>query len=117
MPVVCEGADAQLGWHKYVTVCFSFRIWGLTLPASVCTHLTTLVPYPSPIGTLRAQSSPLAHRDRRRLFLFHRVYDICLARTSLHLYPRRLKVFFAQKVELTDMSSAVARPQLTRVIT
>jgi hypothetical protein len=68
------------------------------------------------MGTLRAQSSPLAHRDRH--FHFHRVYDICLARTSPHLHPRRrLKVFFAQKVGPTDMSSAVARPQLTRVIT
>ena len=78
--------------------------------ASICTYIATVVPHHSAADALRAQNSPVAIAA---FFRFHRVYHLGLVRTSVH----PTKVFFAQKVDFTNMTSAVSRPQLTRAIT
>ena len=81
-------------------------------PGGQYMHLfATVVPHHSAADTLRAQNSPIA--DCRRIYRFRRIYHLGLVRTSVH----PIKVFFAQKVDLTNMTSAVSRPQLTRAIT
>ena len=67
--------------------CFLLRLGSVAhSPAvSVCTYLATVVPYSSSASALRAQGSPLAHC--RRPFRFHRIYHLCLARSSFH--PQR----------------------------
>jgi hypothetical protein len=49
---------------------------------SVCTYIVTIVPHSSPIGTLRTQNPPLA--EYRHPYHLHRVYHICLVRTSFY---------------------------------
>ena len=72
------------------------------LPVSVCA--ISLLSFLILTGGRRAQSSQLV--DHRCPFCFRHVYHLCLARTSLHL-----------KVDLTNVTSAVSRLQLTRAIT
>ena len=69
-----------------------------------------VIPHHSAANTLHAQNSPVAITA---FFRFHRIYHLGLVRTSVH--PS--KVFFAQKVDLTNMTSAVSCPQLTHTIT
>ena len=65
--------------------------------------------------------APFVHKVHRLLTVF--VFFIFIASTTyVWLTPpftpdARIKVFFAQKVDLTNVTSAVSRPQLTRAIT
>ena len=65
--------------------------------------------------------APFVHKVHRPLSIV--IFFVFIASTSYvwlaspFTPDARLKVFFAQKVELTNMSSAISRPELTRAIT
>ena len=65
--------------------------------------------------------APFVHKVHRSLTVV--AFFVCIASTSyVWLAPpftpnARIKVFFAQKVDLSNVTSAVSRPQLTRAIT
>jgi hypothetical protein len=79
------------GWHRCVMLVTTLQdLWLNNLSRSVYAPIILLLSFlillPLRLApSVRPQSSPLAHR--RRLFRFHRVYHLRLARTSLH--PQR----------------------------
>jgi hypothetical protein len=85
-----------------------------SLPVSGCTYLATVVQVLLPL-------LPFVHKVHRLLTVVA-LFVFIASTTYVWLAPpftpnARIKVFFAQKVDLTNVTSAVSRPQLTRAIT
>lgn len=103
-----------LGWHRYVVLALRFRICSSTslsvyAPISLLSYLIFL-----PLA-------PFVHKIHRWLTVLALLIFIASTTYVWLASPftpdARLKAYFAQKVELTNVSSAVSRPQLTRAIT
>lgn len=105
----------RFGWHRYVTLATTLEDQWLNLSRSVYAPISLLS------FLVLLPLAPFVHKVHRLLtvvafFVF--IVSITYVLVAPPFTPNaRIKVFFAQKVDLTNVTSAVSRPQLSGAIT
>ena len=104
----------RFGWHRYLLATTLQDVW-LNLSLSVYAPISLLS------FLIFLPLAPFLHKIHRLVTVIA-LFVFIVSTTYVWVAPpftpnARIKVFFAQKVDLTNVTSAVSRPQLTRGIT
>jgi hypothetical protein len=103
------------GWHRYVTLATTLQDQWLNLSRSVYAPISLLS------FLVILPLAPFVHKVHRSLTVVA-FFVFIVSTTYAWLAPpftpdARIKVFFAQKVDLTNVTSTASRPHLTHAIT